>query len=506
MRQSIRVILNAAASFAQQAINMGLQVFLLAFILRRISDREYGVFQLALTIQGMVWLLRDAILKACINEVAAARERDDLARINRVISTSSLMLLGPGLLALAAVLLLGGPAADFFGLQGSLHATMKGVMFLAGLSVLLVLPLCPFGAVIQAAQRYGLLSWVTALFRLLRAAVIVALFIWVRADVLYVMLATVISDVGIQVALMLLGLRVQPGLRLFPRHFDKAVLAAVAAFGSYLLAAGVTYVLGSELTKWVIGKMLDLNFVTALTVSVYLLAIVRAVVQTMTMVLVPVAGRFKALGDESALREMFLRGTRYSCLAAAMAVAPLIPVMGPLLGLWLRPDLAWIGPFAAAAGVCGVFCVPADCAQQILNGLGESRRPFWVTFWAAAGSLLALVGGLAIGGGFTAAVVSLCIGMAIFGLGMTAMAVRVIHVPLGVLAYQAYVQPALAMIPAAGMSALVAWRVPPAHWPALLLACLAGLAAYVAGFLPFVSAAEWALVRGAVGRLRGRLG
>lgn len=496
-------MLNAAASFGQQAVNMGLQVFLLAFILRRVSEKEYGLYLIATTVQGMVWLLRDAIGKGNITQVARYRERGDMAMINKVISSSTLLLLAPAVLTMAAVLVLAGTAANFFDLDPGMRQTLVYMMYLAGLDVLLVLPLFSFNGVIQASQRYDILSWVTIVFRLIRAAAIVMLFAWVKADVLFVMLATIISDVGIQIVLMLYCVRLSPGLQILPRHFDRAVAMALVAFGSYIVAASVLNVGSQELSKWIIGKMLDLSLVTALTVAAYLLTIVRTVVQTMTLVLVPVATRYQTLGQETVMREMLVRGTRYSCLASAAATVGFLPVMGPVLSVWLKPELGWVGPFAAVVGLVGVVCTPGDCAQQILNGMGDAKRPCYVTIWAAAVSLASLVLMVGVlGWGFTGAIVSFCIGMVIFWLGMTILAIRSIRVSLRTLAVQAYLHPLLPLAPALAAGYWVSLLAPPLNWGSLSVSWLAGSAAYLVCFLPFVTRQEWDLVRRGLSRLR----
>jgi O-antigen/teichoic acid export membrane protein len=244
-----------------------------------------------------------------------------------------------------------------------------------------------------------------------------------------------------------------------------------------------------------------------MSVVLYVTATVKTLVQTMTLVLVPVARRFTVLNQPEAMAEMLVRGTRYSSLIGFAVLAVTAPVMGPLLGLWLKPEMAWLGTYAVIVGFFGALSMPLDCAQQILNGMGDSRRPFWAVLAGGVISLAIVAAGLGpLHWGFGAVVVGISAGFVIMWLAMTAFALRSIRVNLPRYAWEGYGQAILIALPAAAVGAGLGHVIPIASWPRLIGVCAASGLVYCAAFLPVATAEERRMVRSALARVRQRIG
>jgi len=499
MRQSTRVIANSAVSFVRQALNMALQVFLLAFILRRVDSEAYGLFLLAVGLQTLLDLLRNSINKGCLVRVAQCIETGDDLTISKVTSSAVIFLTVPAGLALVVAALAGRPAAHFFGVGAGLQDAMAWMLLLAGVDVLLVLPLAPFTAVVAAHQRYGLISLADTGSRFLRAAVIVVLFRVLGAHVVFVMVATVIGDVVMRAVLMFCAYRLTPGLRVRVSLCDRAVLWSLLAFGSFLIYGDLAIMAASETSKWIVGKALSLDHVTFLSVAGYTTVAMGTAVRTMTLVLVPVASRFKARMNEGVLQDMLLRGTRYSSLVSMLVLAVVLPSMRPLLGLWLTPGMAWIAPYAVAMGIVDAISIPGNCAEQILNGVGDSRRPFQANLaWGVVATAVTAVTVCLLGWGFAGAVIGVSSGKVVAWVLHSAFALRTIPVSRPRFVWQAYAQPLLAAIPAFAAGALLTYVMALDSWGKLAAAWAVGLAVYVVCFLPHVTGAEWNMARGAM--------
>lgn len=503
MKQSTRVMLNSAVSLAQRAIEIGLQFFLVAFILRQVRSEAYAVFLLAAGLETLLVLLRDSINKGCLVRVAHCIENGDDETINKVVSSAVGLLVIPAIAVMIGAAVAGRPVASFFGVGPQLQEAMVWIFLLAGLDVLLVLPLAPFTAVVAAHQRYDIVALVSIAARILRAGLIVVLFYAFGANVVFVMVGTVAGNLSYRLAMLFLARSLTPTLRVRLRFCDRRILLSLLAFGSFMVYGSLATVGATEASKWIIGKILSLESVTFLVIATYISAKARLVVQAMTLVLVPAASRFRARKNLRVLAEMLLRGTRYATSVSVGVMAVVLPVITPLLMLWIKPEMGWIGTYAVGIGVCAAIALPGDCAQQIFIGTGDSKRPF---FAALAGGVITIATLVTTAGlldwGFLGAIVAVCAGMLVKWAGQTFFALRSIHVHRMRFFWHAYLQPILAGIPAALLGWFLGRSFPVNTWLGLLGICVLSFITYVLCFLPFLTRQEWQLIRAAVRRLR----
>ncbi|MFW6061442.1 MAG: lipopolysaccharide biosynthesis protein [Planctomycetota bacterium] len=497
MRQSVRIMLNSGAMLGQQLLTMALQVFLLAFVLRQVSDEAYAIFLLATSLQMVLFMLRDAVTKGAMQRVAGLIETGEHDGVNRVVSSAMGIMALPAVLATVALFAGGGHIADFFGVRADLRETMRWTLGLTAVTAAIMLPLAPYNAIVFAHQRYDVFAASRLGTRVLRAVIIVLLFVLVRADVIFVMLATVAGEVIAQVVLVVAAYRLQPALRVRLHQVDRATLKGIVGFGSFLVCAQLAAMGGMESVKWYVGKVLSIETVTHVTIAIYLYSVFKRVVQPMTVVLVPVASKYKAANDRRTLGVMFSRGSRYSAMLGLAAACMVLPIAGPLLGLWLKPEMAWIGPFAATVAVVGALSLPSSCAAQMLNGIGDAKRPFWITSASAVVTLGGTALAIALGLGYTGAIIGICAGRVTLAVGFAWVALRAFPLRVGRFLWTAYGQPIIAAGVASAVGLLLADRLQPATWlPLMLTAGVTGLT-YVASFVPFVSQTERSLLRSA---------
>lgn len=503
MRQSTRIIMNSAFLYGQQAADMLIQILLMGFILSRISDAAYGIFLLATTVQMAMSLVRNAISKGCVTQLARAHELRDGETICRVVTSASLFLIIPSVLAMVLSVVLAKPLAPWLNVTPDLYDTFVTVMWLSGLDVLLQVPLYPFRSVLEAQQRYGIVAAVQTASRFLRAGLIVASFLVIENDVLWVMVATVAADFLVAVAFQVMAYRAEPALRFRMRYFHWPLLAGMLVFSSFLMLSTAANFAAIEGSKWIVARLINVETVTYLGVTTFIILGMQRIVQTMTLVLVPVASQCQARGDQRRLGEMLVRGTRYAAISSFAIIAVLTPVMSVLLGLWLKPELAWLGPYAAVIGVVGAISLPGDTSLQILNGMGDSRRPFvaiLIGSTVTVTSVIVTVGFLDLG--LWGVIGSKAAGLAVMYTGLMLLALKSTGTSAGRLAWRAFIQPTIPAVGAGCVCQLLQWYLQPHSWLGLIEVCGPSLVVYGLLLLPFVARDEWNLARSALARIK----
>ncbi len=502
MRQSSRVMLNSAVSLVRRLLMTFLELFLLGYVLRRVTDEAYGVFLLAVGMRRLVVTLRQPVHKSTVVGVAHHLERGDDSAVNRTVVTNIGLLLGPALLVLAVAGLGGRQIVAFFDVPQHLVVTGGHVFLLAGIAVLFSFPAAPFEGVIAAHQRYGLIGATDILAQVLRVGLTVCLFEFVRPSVTFVMLAfagSALLRAGMEA---FLARRLRPGLSLHPRFFDRTALWATLGFTSFLLAGNLTIHGSLEAARWTIGKFMAVEYVTYLTVAMYCRRLIHQLAQTMTMVLVPVASRFKAQNAAGPVRQTAVRGTRYATMLAAAVAAMLLPSLGALLALWLGPDLRWVGPYGVALGLAGVLTIPGNVAVQMLDGMGLPKHTFYASLaggMALVASMIAALG--PIGAGFGGVIGAIIIGKTVSWAYQTSCVIRIMGVSVRSLAWRSYAQPALAAAPAGAVGIVVTRALAPSTWPGLLSVWALTGVAFCIALSPHLTKAEWQLAKKGLGRL-----
>jgi O-antigen/teichoic acid export membrane protein len=229
------------------------------------------------------------------------------------------------------------------------------------------------------------------------------------------------------------------------------------------------------------------------------------VVQQVSIVLVPVAAKYHARGDQNLLQQTLIRGCRYCLLIAAIALVPVLVQMGVFLRLWMGADFTWLAPYAIPLGLVAVVTASSSATAQILQGTGDAKRPFVAMVFALAGGVTTMVIGLLAGAGFGAVVAGLGVGQIARWMVLTVQGIAASRCSPMHLLWQAYLQPLIA-ISVCGLATwwLQRW-IAPADWLGFFLVYGAGVAMLGLALPAIMTRQEWQLAREVLSKARRKL-
>jgi O-antigen/teichoic acid export membrane protein len=484
----------ASGALVQQIAQAGGLLVLLVIVTvlaRRLSVAELGAYGLVASLAGYLLVLRNSVASSAVRAMAAAVEPGERARMFSAAAAlyaaaglaTGALIAGAGL-AIAAWILDGDLARD-----ARLGAVGLGAVTGAGIAATVYLD------ALRAERRFVQAASMELLAVSLQLAAMLTL-IFAGAD-LGVLIA---ASGGIPLLSGLLcaaaARRARLGFRLAAAGVTRARLMAIVPTAGWLLVVEFSNLAMYASSRVILGAYRSPASVGRFEGPVRAHNLLYALGGALAVPVVPTASRYVATGDERRLRELVVRGTRYTLALFVPLCVTLMALAQPILEVWLGERY---GDGAAALAILvsywllygGLVVTPG-----FLVGAGRAREVALVVMSVAVASLalsLILTPELGLEGPALATAIPF---VAAFP-AMLRVGLRASGAGLGELARRAWL-PAYTLGTALA-AALVAVRLvaEPHTLPGVLCAAVGGVLAYWLAFYALVlDGEERALARG----------
>jgi O-antigen/teichoic acid export membrane protein len=474
-----------------QASGLGVLLVVVTLLARRLSVPELGAYGLVASLAGYLLVFRNSVSGSAVRAMAAAVDR---AERGRMFSAATALYAAVGLatgllIALAGLAIAAGILSGDLAREARAGAVGLGAIMAVGLASTVYLDAL-------RAERM-----------LVRAP---ALEIAGVALHLGVMLALILSGASLGAIIALSGgmplmsgllsaltaARLRLPLRLDRSAVTRERLRQIAPVAGWLLVVEL-----SNLVIYAFGRIILGAFHSAATVGRYegpvrAHNLLYALVGALAVPTVPTASRYLATGDRRRLRELALRGSRYTLALIVPVCVVLIALAEPILDVWLGERY---GAGAAALSILASYWLlyaALVVTPGFLVGAGRARELARVVAVVAVANLaltLALTPELGLEGPALGTAIPFALAFPV----LLRLALGIAGPPLAELARRAWL-PAYST-GAALAAALVGLRLmdEPDSLAAVLGLGAGGLLAYwVAFYLFWLSADERRLVRG----------
>jgi O-antigen/teichoic acid export membrane protein len=266
---------------------------------------------------------------------------------------------------------------------------------------------------------------------LLRVASTVLLLEW-HANLPTLAIVLVISMLFEFTTMLLVLRRRHPDVRFSFRSFDRALAGPILSFSVFALLLNVGTLLAFRVDAIVISSRLEPVHATFFDVGNKFFDPLTSLVISVGAVVMPLATRLKAVGDEAALRDVFLKWSKI-CLSLVLLIGIYLIVAGPaFLSWWVGPEFEGrSGPVLQVLMLSFLFYLPVrGVALPVLMGLGKPKAPTIGLLVMGAVNLvvsLALVASL----GILGVALGTAIPNVLFAAFVLALACRELSIPLG---------------------------------------------------------------------------
>jgi O-antigen/teichoic acid export membrane protein len=476
------VVRNVFCNWVSYFVTAVLGFLLTPVIVHSLGNTGYGLWTLVLSLTGYFGLLDLGIRSSLGRFVARHVAMKNEEMVNRTVSTALAMLGLGGLATLTLTAIVAHFFLGSFNVGAEFHSAGKAALLLAGINVACVLPLGVFAAVLVGIERFDIISGITTVGALTRAASVVVL---LRSGHGLLALAAVsfLVSMAEYTAMAIAAKRLYKPLRMRFSLVDRATFSELFGFSIYRFIWIAATQLIFYTDSVVIGAMLGAAAITTYAIAASLINYGRTVVSLLTDTFYPAATRMDAQKDIAGLRELLFHGTRIALLVACPLCLGYVFLGRQFISLWMGKEYASSAVLLAVLAIAQLSAMSQNVSALILAGMAKHRILAYIVFAEGVTNLvLSIILVRQIG------VIGVAWGTVLPNLVCTAVIIplyttRLLGVPLGTYWKKAFAGPLLASIPAAALAFAFSVLVPQADWfgfaaEALALCGVFAVAAY----------------------------
>ena len=481
------VLVNSMSSVITRFLNISVLVWMYQFLLNKTSTEEFSLYPVVTAIMGFAPLFFVLFTGGVSRYVVDAYAKGDRRRVSEIVS-SMVPLLG---IYSAVFLVLG---LLFTWNIGSLLTIPNGMLDSARLMLSLLLfsfaaqmVALPLGVGFHVKQQFVLLNALSILRDVLRIALLFIFLLGIGASVIWVVVATAISEIAHLVLQVWWSRKLVPELTVSTSMFRWNTAKQLTSFGIWTTLGQLGTVMYTNAATIVLNKLGSALDVTNYHLGATLFNQIHNTVAAALLPLQPTLTAMNALGDFSRLGNTFLRGGRYALWASLIVACPLAIFSEELIRLYVGDR------FLSASQVIFLFMLifpfTRPTALLPMTAIATANvKPFYLAAFSAQfvglGLMIYLAGQKAMGAtGVTLALTIITVGSQV--LFFWPLSWRVAKVSAGRFVKENLVPGFLPATVAGAIWFSMRHFVSPSNWLELLLSFLAGAVVYIVVLLVF---------------------
>ena len=296
---------------------------------------DFGVYIIASTVTGIAVMFDFGIGTSTVRHVAERIALRDLEGFSVVVSSTAALLAVLGVVVAVVVVVVGLSAGLLFNVTAEQEELLTRLLLIGGVMQLWSWPAATAVHVLGGLERYDLVAR-TSVLATLGNVMAIGLVLLMDAGPVQLMFASA----AVMVAGSLMNFwslwRVTPARRLVAPEYATA--RELVRGGLPIFAVGFTQFLNKEQAdRLVVAVVLGPTSVALYEIAAKMSTLITQVTALPVSAVLPLASGLSARRDTAALRDLFIKGSRY----ISMIVAPIAIILIVLAGPFVR---AWFGP------------------------------------------------------------------------------------------------------------------------------------------------------------------
>jgi O-antigen/teichoic acid export membrane protein len=345
------IVRNVFSNWTSYVVTAAVGFLLTPVVVHSLGNTGYGLWTLVVSMTGYFGLLDLGIRSSLGRFVTRYVALNEEHNVNRTVSTAFVILGCGGTLALLSTFAIAAFFFDRLHLEPQYASTARTALLITGLNISCILPLGVFSAVLIALERFDVVSGVTIVSELTRAALVVWFLRHGYGLVALALIALAITALQ-YFAMIVFAKRLYRPLSIRFGYVNWAACRNLFGFSIYRFIWIVANQLIFYSDAMVIGIFLGAAAITPYAIAGSLINYGRNVVSLVTDTLYPMASRLDAKSDLVGLQRLLILGTR-------MALLVTLPLCLGLLFLGRQFITLWMGPvYADSAVILMVLTIP----------------------------------------------------------------------------------------------------------------------------------------------------
>ena len=384
MRQSTRLFVNTAVTYARMLLTVGIGLLITRLVLKALGVEDYGIYTAVGAAAALFASLSNALTSSNNRHLAVEIGRGDAAALRRVFAT----IFAIHLAAAAGVVALGLAVSPLVLGWATIPPDRLGeaqwVFYLSLGTLATGLLVTPFGSLIRAHQEIPIATAFELLSRLLMLAAVAALFLVDHNRLaLYaagVLAGTLIAGLGLIAACLVR----YPEARANPLRPHRPLIRELLGFTGWSFVGASIFTLRMQGTVYMLNVLFDPTVNAGYAVALQVVGYQNQLVFAILSAVQPAMATLQGKGAQRAVGQLVHVSSKYPLYMALLVLVPLM-LEGPmLLDLWLDrvPPYAVVFSQLSAAAMCLMFV--SNGMGMLMNARGYLRG---VTLIAVAGHL-----------------------------------------------------------------------------------------------------------------------
>jgi len=303
-------------------------------LVRSFGVEEYGVYVIALSVTGTMGMFDLGIGASTVRLVARHASLSDDEGFARTVSSAVGLLAIMGVVVALVVAGMGLYVESIFKISAAQATLLRTLLFIGAGSQIWYWPATVASHVLGGLERYDIIARTSVMTTVANVLAIGIVLITGAGPIALMWLG-----VGTMVAGSLVNIAALRGLHAGMRlaHLpSRPVIKEILAGGFPIFVASIAQFLNREqMDRLVIGMFIGPAAVVVYQAASKLSSLVGQFTMLSTSAMLPVASGMVAREDSGALRELFIRGSRYVSLAVAPIAVTLLVLAGPFIQAWM---------------------------------------------------------------------------------------------------------------------------------------------------------------------------
>jgi O-antigen/teichoic acid export membrane protein len=369
------IVANTAMNGIAQFASLVSTLVFFPLLVHAFGVGDYGVYVIALSVTGTVGMFDLGIGASTVRLVARHASLSDDEGFARTVSSAAGLLFVVGIIIALAIAGIGAVAGSIFKIDASQASLLRSLLLIGAASQVWYWPATVASHVLGGLERYDIIAR-TSIFTTLANVAAIAIVLVTGAGPVVLMLLGV-GTMVVASLMNIVALRdAHTGARLATLP-SRPVALEILSGGFPIFVAGIAQFLNREqVDRLVLGVFLGPAAVVIYQAASKLSSLVAQFTGLSTSALLPVASGMVAREDEDALRDLFVRGSRYVSLAVAPIAATVIVLAAPFIRSWMGPGFEGSIIVAQLLVFSQLFVPLYQTGDAVL--IGKGRFSAWV--------------------------------------------------------------------------------------------------------------------------------
>lgn len=374
------VAINATGSVCARVLNVTVLVWMYQYLLKRIPPEEFAVYPVVTAVMVFAPLFFTFFSGGISRFVIDAYAKGEFEEVSRIVSSILPMLVAAGAVFLAVGLFFAANIEHVLNIAPDTVDDAKLMMGLLIANFSLQMVLQPYVIGYQVRQRYVELS-LLAIFRdLIRIVLLLIFLLGISPNVIWVVIATVISEVVYLAVTAIRSRRMVPELRFNRSLFAMKRAWDLMSFGLWTAVGRLGTVMYSHAATIVLNLYGSAVDVTGYYIASSFYRQLLGMIQTASVPLQPAITGMNALDDRSRLASTVLRGGRYSLWVSLLVATPIALYADPLIELYLGDKYSVTATVLVLFMIIFPFTQPTQLLGMTAMAMAQVRAFFLPAF------------------------------------------------------------------------------------------------------------------------------